>query len=74
MSKLFTKENMVRLTISERGEFMRLQMSKQSYGGSNYLPDDCTECGACSRPTLGYGWCDYCYARYKELSRKARGI
>ncbi len=34
--------------------------------GSDYLPDDCTECGSCGLPTLGYGPCRYCLDRYLD--------
>ncbi len=67
MSKL----NWNNLTKDERAEYMRLQMSPSgSYDRSGYLPDDCGECGACSTPTLGAGWCGNCYARFKELRNK----
>ena len=73
MSRLFTKENMARLTRFERGEMMRLQMSHsgEAYGGGGYLPEDCSECGACGEPILGTGWCERCFDRFDELSRKA---
>jgi hypothetical protein len=61
------------LTAEERAEYMRLQMSKQSYGRSAYLPDDCSECGACGQPTMGYGWCSGCLARYAQLRKKLMG-
>ena len=72
MSKrLFTKESLARLTPAERGDLMRLQMS-ESYGSrSNYLPEDCSQCGACGEPTLGSGWCRECYARFEGLRAKA---
>jgi hypothetical protein len=73
MARLFTKENMARLTRDERGEFMRLQMSSPYGGRSAYLPDDCGECGACGDTCLGSGWCPRCYARYEELWRKLSG-
>ena len=34
--------------------------------GSSYLPDDCSECGVCGYPTLGYGPCGFCLDRYLE--------
>lgn len=55
MARLFTKENMARLTRNERGELMRLQMSPSGGGHSSYLPDDCGECGACGDTCLGSG-------------------
>lgn len=59
------------LTKEERAEYMRLQMSPQgSYNRSDYLPDDCGECGACGQPTLGAGWCHSCLLRHQELYDK----
>jgi hypothetical protein len=68
-----TKQQWARLTKDERGELMRLQMSKHStgYGGGGYLPDDCSECGACGEPILGLGWCSRCYNRFAALTQKA---
>lgn len=61
------------LTKRERSELMRLQMSP-SYGGRDgYLPDDCSECGACGQPMLGSGWCNYCLRRWQQLVDKAQG-
>lgn len=73
MARPFTKENFQRLTGFERAELMYLQMSQGStaYGGGGYLPDDCSECGACGEPILGTGWCDRCDERYEELVAKA---
>ena len=73
MARLFTKENMARLTEFEQGEFMRLQMSSPYGGRSAYLPDDCGGGGACGDTMLGSGWCQRCYARYAELECKAIG-
>ena len=42
-----------------------------SYGGGGYLPDDCSECGACGEPMLGMGLCLLCYKRYSTLHDKA---
>jgi hypothetical protein len=64
------KLNWKNLTKEERGRYMQLQMSKQSYGRSDYLPDDCHMCGACSQPTMGIGWCRNCYKEYKVLTGK----
>ena len=67
------KLNWNNLTKEERVEYMRLQMSPQGgYDRTGYLPDDCGECGACGQPTLGGGWCDYCFRRWKELNDKLR--
>ena len=63
------------LTKWERSELMALQTSRHTsgYGGGGYLPDDCSECGACGQPILGSGWCSACYKRYDALVTKARG-
>ena len=64
-----------RLTKAERSELMALQTSRHStgMGGGGYLPDDCSECGACGNPILGSGWCSWCYERYARLMAKGRG-
>jgi hypothetical protein len=64
------KLNWNNLTKEERIRYMQLQMSKQTYGRSDYLPDDCGECGACGQPALGFGWCNYCFAEWKLLRAK----
>ena len=73
MTRLFTKENMARLAIDERGELMMLQMSSSggAYSAGGHLPDDCSECGACGEPMLGTGWCDRCFDRFDYLVEKA---
>ena len=58
------------LTKDERAEYMMLQMSPHYGGRSNYLPDDCSECGACGYPVLGAGWCKNCRDRHKFLQNK----
>ena len=70
MPRLFTKENMTRLTRMERAELMRLQMSSPYGARSAYLPDDCGECGACGDTCLGSGWCPRCYERHAYLADK----
>ena len=70
--RLFTKENMMKLTTEERRDLMHLQMSGHRGNGSDYLPDDCSYCEACGYPTLGWGWCNYCYKRFEELVAKLR--
>jgi len=69
----FTKEAFARLAPDERRELMYLQMSPGSsgYGGKGYLPEDCSECGACGEPMLGSGWCSRCNRRWEYLSSKA---
>ena len=61
------------LSQEERHRYMQLQMSPKSYGRSDYLPDDCSVCGACGCPTLGYGWCQFCLNEYHQLRNKLEG-
>ena len=62
------------LTKAERSELMQLQTSKSGgFGSGGYLPDDCSECGACGQPMLGVGgMCLACYQRYEFLMEKGR--
>ena len=70
--RIFTKENFTRLTPLERGRLMYLHMSQGQGGRFDYLPEDCAECCACSRPMLGYGgFCDPCGDDYDALIDKA---
>lgn len=62
------------LSKEERSRYMRIQMSKSSYGRSAYLPDDCHECGACGDPTSGSGWCHNCYVEWKALRDKLEAV
>lgn len=63
--------NWSNLTKEERAEYMNIQMSRSnSYGSSGYLPDDCSECGACGSPMLGIGVCTQCSKRQRELIAK----
>jgi len=64
------------LTKEERTEYMQLQMSP-SHGssGGGYLPDDCSECGACGQPCLrDVGWCSHCLDRKIYLDKKLKGV
>jgi hypothetical protein len=72
---VFTKECFARLEPQERGYLMHLQMSQGygPYGAGGYLPEDCSECGACGEPILGVGWCGTCSADYERLVAKALG-
>ncbi len=70
MARLFTKENMARLLPDERRELMYLQMSSPYGTRSDYLPEDCGECGACGDTCLGSGWCRRCYERWRVLTKK----
>ena len=65
-----------RLNKGERIRLMYLQMNSRSGGlsGGGYLPDDCSECGGCSQPMVGYGGlCSDCYRDYERLVAKGRG-
>jgi hypothetical protein len=69
-----TKLNWKRLTKAERREYMSIQMARSTgYGGGGYLPDDCSECGACGESTLGIGLCGHCSRRHTALWRKLKG-
>ena len=65
------KLNWNNLTKDERTRYMQLQMSPSgSYDRSDYLPEDCGECGACGQAMLGSGWCHSCYEEWQELRDK----
>lgn len=70
-----TKEWWRRLDKWERAELVALERadSRVGSGGSAYLPDDCSECGHCSTPHLGYGLCPLCSSRLEQLIQKANG-
>ena len=70
MTRLFTKENMARLSPEERSHLMFLQMSPSSLSNDGYLPDDCSYCGACGYPVLGAGRCDRCNTDWDRLVAK----
>ncbi len=63
-----------RLTKGERAYLMHLHMNQgrgSGYGGGGYLPDDCSECGACGQPMLGAGGlCSHCWKDYERLTAK----
>ena len=70
-----SKINWNNLNASERRVYMQIQMSHgTSYGGGGYLPDDCSDCGACGLPMLGTGICHNCYTTWKSLDNKLRGV
>ena len=76
MAKPFTKECFAHLTPDERSHLMYLQMHQGGgpYSGpGGYLPEDCSECGACGEPILSTGWCKYCHEEYEYLEAKALG-
>lgn len=63
------------LTKDERRRYMEIQTSPRTgYDRSGYLPDDCSECGCCGQPMLGIGLCESCYAEYKTLNDKLKGL
>ena len=66
------KLNWNNLTKEESGEYMRLQMSPAHISKiDGYLPDDCSECGACGQPCFGtVGWCNDCLNRWQVLHSK----
>lgn len=69
MSKL----NWANLTKEERTRYMQLQMSPSYGAGDSYLPDDCSDCGACGSPVMGAGWCINCLREFNMLDSKLRG-
>ena len=67
-----TREWWARLTKEERSELVWLERATGNcYGGGGYLPDDCSECGACGSPMLGSGLCPHCGNRLDALLKKA---
>jgi len=71
MARLFSQEALGRLTSNERKRLVWMQMQPRHtrYGG--YMPDDCSECGACGYPILGSGWCNNCSNEFDRLKGKA---
>jgi len=70
-----TKEWWARLTREERAELVWIEHgANHPTGLGGYLPDDCSECGACGRAMLGSGLCSYCSSRLDELLNKADAI
>jgi len=66
-----TAEWWARLTKGERAELVWLERATGSgYGGGGYLPDDCSECGACGDAMLGSGLCPHCGNRLDALLKK----
>lgn len=71
--KLFTKANLAKLNKRDRYMVMQYQMSPSYGGNSDYLPDDCSECGACGEPMLGSGWCSHCSNDFDRILNIMRG-
>ena len=69
-----TKEWWAVLTKGERSELYWLERSQYSGGGSAYIPDDCSECGMCGTPHLGYSLCPLCRKRLIDLLDKANTL
>jgi len=69
-----TKEWWARLTKQERSELVMLERAQGWSERSAYIPDDCSECGYCSTPSLSSGLCPLCYDRLEYLIRKASGL
>lgn len=67
-----TREWWSRLNKSERSELVYLERGSRS-SRSSYIPDDCSECGSCSTPHLGYGLCPVCFDRLHYLIRIGNG-
>ena len=59
------------LTREERSELVYIERNINRGGRSAYLPDDCSECGICGSPTLGWGPCMNCLNEYDKLLKKA---
>ena len=66
-----TREWWAQLNQWERSELVALERADKYGGRSAYLPDDCSECGNCSTPHLGYGLCPLCSRRLEWLIQKA---
>lgn len=66
-----TKEWWAQLTKEERAELVNLERAYKYSGRSAYLPDDCSECGYCSTPSLLGGLCWDCLNRLIDLIDKA---
>jgi len=64
-----------RLTKGERSRLVYLERcgAKSSWGGSAYLPDDCSECPSCSQPTMCAGLCSDCARELAKLVAKGNG-
>ena len=66
-----TREWWSRLDSQERSELHWLERGRSSL--NPYIPDDCSECGNCGIPHLGYGLCPLCLDRKIKLIRKGNG-
>lgn len=66
-----TKEWWAWLDRYERAELVFLEREQHHSYRSGYLPDDCSECGGCSSPTISGGLCTQCGNRLEQLIAKA---
>ncbi len=62
------------LSKAERARLMYLQMAPAYTMSGGYLPDDCSECGACGEPMVGSGHCNRCLNDYIALYDKGIGL
>ena len=69
-----TREWWARLTERERSELVMLERADKYSSRSAYIPEDCSECGYCSTPSLSSGLCPRCSNRFEYLIRKASGL
>jgi len=69
-----TKEWWSNLTKEERTWLVYAERNDTSCR-SAYLPDDCSECGACGQPSLGFGgMCKYCLNEHQRIVNKADAL
>jgi len=62
------------LTEQERAELVHLERAANRGGRSAYYPDDCSGCGSCGTPHLGWGLCPLCSNRLAEIISKADSV
>ncbi len=63
-----TKQWWAQLAEDERAYLVYLERAAgKYYGMGGYLPDDCSECSACSQPMLGSGLCPHCCNELETL-------
>ena len=65
-----TREWWARLTKEERIELVYLESSDKHSHRSDYIPEDCYECGSCSTPSLS-SLCPMCLNRLIFIINKA---
>jgi hypothetical protein len=67
------KEWWARLGPEERRVLVYLESAQYHSGRSDYIPDDCVECGGCGSPTLGWGLCPLCSEELQRIRLKGDG-